>query len=140
MSHDNEFLFVYGTLLRQSQSPMSSMLSTKSRFVGNGYVNGKLYDIGEYPGAILTNKDNEKIQGEVFNLKNPAATLRELDFYEECSDKSPWPHEFKRIKATVTLDSGKRVTAWIYEFNLPTDSYSRIESGDYMSYLGLVVT
>jgi len=44
-------LFVYGTLRRGFE--LHSYLRRQSaRFLGEGIIGGRLYDLGEYPGAI----------------------------------------------------------------------------------------
>ena len=60
MNETNEYLFVYGTLLRQSQSPMSSLLLANSRFIDKAYIRGSLFDIGEYPGLVISEKAKNK--------------------------------------------------------------------------------
>ena len=132
MNHANEYLFVYGTLLRQSQSPMSALLLSNSRILDKAVIRGSLFDIGDYPGLVLAEKSKSKVMGEVFNLNNPDALFKKLDDYEGS--------EYRRVKAAIKLESGESLQAWVYEFSLPTDSYSRIESGDYMAYLGLALT
>ena len=130
MSQSSEYLFVYGTLLRQSQSPMSSMLLSNSKFIDKGTVRGRLFDIGEYPGIVVDEDSTKEVMGELFKLSNPSSILKKLDSYEGA--------EYKRIKADVYLENGDHVSAWVYNFTQPTDDYIRIKSGDYMSYLGLV--
>lgn len=132
MNQDCDYLFVYGTLLRQSQTKMSTMLLSNSKFIELASVQGRLYDIGEYPGLIQSDKKSHQVKGEVFKLNNPDLTLQKLDDYEGC--------EYKRIKTSVTLDNDKKVESWLYIFSLPTDEYTCIESGDYMAYLGLAFT
>lgn len=132
MNENNEYLFVYGTLLRQSQTPMSSLLLSNSKFIDNATVQGVLYDIGEYPGLMLSNNLNAQVKGEVFQLKNPHKLIKELDAYEGS--------EYRKVIASVYLKDGTKLKSWIYVFCLPTDSYVCIESGDYMSYLGLALT
>ena len=132
MSQGSEYLFVYGTLLRQSQSPVSSMLSKHSSFIEKGTVRGKLYDIGEYPGIVVNDDSKKEVMGEVFKLNNSASLLKKLDSYEG--------KEYKRVKAHVYLDNGDHLTAWIYNFTHPTDDYICIKSGDYMAYLGLILS
>lgn len=132
MSQSSEYLFVYGTLLRQSQSPVSQMLSSHSSFIEKGSVRGQLFDIGEYPGIVIDEDSRDEVRGEVFKLKNADPLLAKLDSYEG--------KEYKRVKTYVYLDNGDHLIAWIYNFTHPTDGYISIKSGDYMAYLGLVVS
>ena len=46
-----EFLFVYGTL-RDPQNQVAQFLKSNADFYAEGYFHGKLFDLGDYPGAI----------------------------------------------------------------------------------------
>ena len=139
MSGDCNFLFVYGTLRQASQAPMSQVLASHSEYMDEGTIQAKLFDVGEYPAVVLSSNKNDTVIGEVFKINN-SALLDQLDEYEGCSESDKQPHEYKRIKATAKLSNGKTVEAWIYAFNQSTDSLHLIESGDYMSYLGISIT
>lgn len=132
MNETNEHLFVYGTLLRQSKTAMSSLLLSNSKFIDAATVQGILYDIGEYPGLILSNKSKDQVKGELFQLNNPDKLIKELDAYEGS--------EYRKVIASVYLKDGTTLKSWLYIFCLPTDTFTCIESGDYMSYLGLDLT
>jgi pyruvate carboxylase len=50
---DNEdYLFVYGTLRSQMNDPLHRLLETHAVLVGTGTFQGKLYDLGRYPGVV----------------------------------------------------------------------------------------
>jgi hypothetical protein len=42
---DSDYLFVYGTLLKDFDGYMSKFLEKKSDFIGTGYFNGKLFEV-----------------------------------------------------------------------------------------------
>jgi gamma-glutamylcyclotransferase (GGCT)/AIG2-like uncharacterized protein YtfP len=46
-----EYLFVYGTLLKDINNKMSVYLNENADFYSNGYFIGKLYNIRKYPGV-----------------------------------------------------------------------------------------
>ena len=130
-------IFVYGTLRRNHSSSMYHLLARYSDFIGDGYVNGKLYEINNYPGIILSKNKNEIVYGEVYKIHNSSLeyVLHTLDEYEECSDSFPEPHEYKRVITDVTLMDGRKMKSWIYEYNLKTDSLEYIKSGNYIDYI-----
>ena len=136
MSADCSYLFVYGTLRQASQAPMSQVLASHSEYLDEGIINGKLFDVGDYPAVTVSGTRNDRVLGEVFKINNPSL-LKELDKYEGCSENCTKPHQYKRIKSAVKLRDGKEIQAWIYVWNLSVDSLHLIESGDYMSYLGI---
>ena len=125
-----EFIFVYGTLRKQSTSTMNHVLAQHCRYVAEGYLQGKLYEVNAYPAAIDSDNPNDKVYGEVYELTD-STLLLELDTYEECTDQFPKPHEYLRKKRLITLFDGRSVTAWVYIFNHTVLNLIPIVSGDY---------
>jgi gamma-glutamylcyclotransferase (GGCT)/AIG2-like uncharacterized protein YtfP len=63
----NQYLvFVYGTLRRGSDGAMA-LRFPGAKFIADGSVSGKLYDLGSYPG-LLTNKSGSLVKGEVYQV------------------------------------------------------------------------
>ena len=48
-----DYLFAYGTLAEEHAPQEIAGTVTQLRYVGQGFVFGRLYDLGEYPGAVL---------------------------------------------------------------------------------------
>lgn len=126
-----EYLFVYGTLRRHTGYAMSRLLEKKTDLVGKAVFQGKLFDIGGYPGAVPSDHPPDAVCGEVVLIQETDSLLKLLDTYEECAPAEPEQGEYKREKVTVTLCSGEVMKAWMYLYNLPTDGLRRILSGDY---------
>ena len=76
-----DYLFVYGTLLRGSKNKFARMLEDGARFVGRARVAGRLYDLGEYPGAVPSDQADCWVEGEVWQLDDPQL-MPMLDDYE----------------------------------------------------------
>ena len=131
----NEYIFVYGTLRRETGHLMYHILARYADFIGDGYVHGKLYEVGGYPGMKLSENPVEKVYGEVYRLRDPDYVLKVLDEYEECNENYPEPHEYTRIQVTVHLTDGRVLQAWAYEYNYPTDTLELIPSGNYIEYI-----
>ena len=131
----DEYIFVYGTLRRDPGQSMYHVLARYSDFIGDGYVYGKLYEVDNYPGLKASGRLKEKVYGEVYRLRDPDYVFKLLDDYEECSDKYPEPHEYKRVQIDVHLTDGRKLQAWAYEYNHPTESLELISSGNYVEYL-----
>ena len=117
-------LFVYGTLRSASGHPMHQKLRAESDFVGPGTFRGRLYDLGAFPGAILSRSNADRVRGEIYRLREPARTLSALDAYE---DKA-----FRRLKATVRRENGATARCWIYLYALPVTRFRRIAGGDFI--------
>ena len=129
-----EYLFVYGTLRKRLPSGRFLLLASHAEFVGNGMVQGKLYEVEGYPGLVLSGNPKDQVAGEVL-LTEPQAILERLDEYEGCSTIYPQPQEYKRVKGTIVLEEGRSVSAWIYLFNRPTAKLKQIISGDFLEFI-----
>jgi gamma-glutamylcyclotransferase (GGCT)/AIG2-like uncharacterized protein YtfP len=127
-----EYLFVYGTLRRDVKNQMWHVLARYAEYVGEGAFQGKLYDIGDYPGAVSSNKPIDIVKGEIYVLRDSAKVLKALDEYEG-SDETPTA-EFSR-KIIKVRKEGKEISAWVYLYNHSTKGLKKISSGDYLLIL-----
>jgi gamma-glutamylcyclotransferase (GGCT)/AIG2-like uncharacterized protein YtfP len=129
----NELLFVYGSLLN-ADNEFAAYLNSNAVLLGTGIFKGKLYDIGEYPGAVIDPDGNYKISGNIYKLNNPQAALKILDDYEGFGDKQEHPNLFVRKSLPVETINGT-VYCWVYLYNLPVDDLKQITSGNYSDHL-----
>lgn len=132
-------LFVYGTLRRslisaQKNAALINIMS-ELKFIGEGSVNGQLYDLGDYPGAIVGENFDNKIIGEVYQLDDPQAVLTVLDQYEGFIPGELEASLFARIKVKVSMSDDLAIEAWMYVYNDWVATGKLIESGDYSEYL-----
>jgi gamma-glutamylcyclotransferase (GGCT)/AIG2-like uncharacterized protein YtfP len=127
-----EYLFIYGTLLVKVKNAMSDFLQSHAEFIGQGFFHGKLYNTGEYPGAVLSSNGVDKVYGMVCLLNDAEKVFTVLDVYEEVGRQYPEPNEYIRQKITVFLHSQKELTCWVYLYNRPVDDLEQILSGDYL--------
>lgn len=100
----------------------------KLKFVGEGFVYGKLYDLGEYPAAVLGNSG--KIFGRVYKLPNDEKILQEFDEYEGFCPQNVAKSLYLRKKTKIYL-SDRNLSCWIYEYNQDLSNMPVIESGNY---------
>jgi gamma-glutamylcyclotransferase (GGCT)/AIG2-like uncharacterized protein YtfP len=128
---DCKHLFVYGTLRTAFQNRFARRLSEEAVLLGQGRIRGRLYDLGEYPGARLSAEGDEWVIGEVFVLAD-AFFLPELDAYEGCGRNDTPPHQFTRVQSTTVMEDGSNVCAWLYEYKGATAEDRHIASGDYL--------
>ena len=124
-------LFVYGTLMPGAQThlgaPQRARLARESRLLGSAQMQGRLYDLGDYPGAIESADPSMVVHGEVVSLLDPAATWRWLDDYEGIAPGDPDP-EYARRLCPVRL-SNSDATAWVYLYRWPTHRGRLIAAG-----------
>jgi gamma-glutamylcyclotransferase (GGCT)/AIG2-like uncharacterized protein YtfP len=132
-STDTAYLFVYGTLRRNTGHSMSLWLTTQASFVAIARLQGRLFLIDPYPGAVESDAADSWVHGELFDLLRPDATLQQLDDYEQAGTPFHQPAAYRRDKKLVFLEDGTTVEAWVYLYNRPTDTFREILSGDFLS-------
>jgi gamma-glutamylcyclotransferase (GGCT)/AIG2-like uncharacterized protein YtfP len=98
----DQFLFVYGKLRSGGALGMDRHFPG-SKSAGDATVNGRLYDLGDYPGLVLDDAGSPT-RGEVYEIDEE--TLRKLDEVEAAAD-------YYRKLTEATLSNQKR-TCWIY--------------------------
>lgn len=99
-------------------------------FTSYARMQGDLYQIQNYPGAVPTH-DDHWLHGELYTIEKPGSLFDLLDDYEECSSAFSQPHEFVRKQVSVQMDTGECLKAWAYLYNLPVSGCKRIQSGCY---------
>ncbi|WEK37287.1 MAG: gamma-glutamylcyclotransferase [Candidatus Pseudobacter hemicellulosilyticus] len=128
-------LFVYGSLLSGFNHPAHLFVSRYFTLTGQGRVQGKLYDLDEYPGAVPAG-ENFFIEGELYHVNHAdefSYAIRQLDDYEGLLVEAPETPLFRREAAAV-LCNGVSTMAWIYWYNLPVEGRPLIPAGELLSY------
>ena len=124
-------LFVYGTLMSSADgdlgAPQRARLARESRLLGPAELQGRLYDLGRYPGAVESADATSVVHGEAVTLLDPAATWRWLDDYEGIAPGDPDPEYARRLCPVRLSDSA--ATAWVYLYRWPTHRGRLIASG-----------
>lgn len=131
----SEYLFVYGTL-RRGQPLHPHLDPPRARFVGEGRIVGRLFDLGEYPVATPDPKRFSTVRGEIHELFDPKATLDALDDIEGFDAKRPERSLFERRETQVTLEAGGTLRAWVYFYRQPLLEATEIPDGDFIRYRG----
>ncbi len=103
-------LLAYGTLKKGFER--ASVLSD-SKFLGNDFIKGSLFNLGPYPAVSLDGKT--EVKGEVYEIDRD--TLIELDFIEG------HPFLFKRKEVKTNGDH----LVWVYYQDEPNGTI--IEDG-----------
>jgi gamma-glutamylcyclotransferase (GGCT)/AIG2-like uncharacterized protein YtfP len=124
----SDFLFTYGTLQPGRAPAEIAPLVEKLQIAGQGYVHGRLYDFGHYPGAVLEDSSSGRIPGTIYRLPPDADLLARIDAYEEYFPGSPETSQFIRELHEVHWEDGRTVRCWVYVFNESYDS--RLEAQD----------
>ncbi|MHB8207403.1 gamma-glutamylcyclotransferase family protein [Mucilaginibacter sp.] len=132
MIEKNNYLFVYGTLLDE-RNEFAIYLKQNCRFYDKGKLKGRLYDLGEYPGAIADENYPDYVYGNILELKNTAEALQYIDAYEGFGEDQEQPNLFIREIVSVEAENGQ-MNCWVYLYNLSVEGFRLIESGDYVGY------
>lgn len=123
-----QYLFTYGTLTEELAPPEISGSVKKLKYIGNGFVYGRLYDLGNYPGAVLDRFHKSKIFGKIYELPN-SQILEEFDNYEEYDREKPTKSLFIRKQVSINRANQKKIKAWVYEYNRDVGKLPLIENG-----------
>ena len=126
----SEYLFVCGTLRSAFAPPQVRPLLERMKLIGAATVPGRLYELGEYPGAVLA-EDDGTVVGELLELPADETLLHTLDHYEGIDESAPSKSLFVRTRCRAALPDGRNVEAWIYVYNQAVSAARLIESGDY---------
>jgi gamma-glutamylcyclotransferase (GGCT)/AIG2-like uncharacterized protein YtfP len=130
-------IFVYGTLKQELLGEVMPHIKPYIEFGDKGYVKGRLFDLGEFPGAKPTRLNNKKVQGQLLSIKPgfESKVLNELDEYEEYNPSDADSSLFKRKKVKV-FTKGTLKDAWIYWYNKPVSKKDEINDGVYKTPSG----
>ena len=129
-----EHLVVYGTLLKEVGHPCHSILAEFSEFVAQATFQGILYDLGEYPGALIRPDRSEIIHGALYRLTDPQRALIKLDAYESHYPHNPSASLFRREAVEVFQSGAGTLTAWVYLYNRSVAGKPTIRSGSYLNF------
>jgi gamma-glutamylcyclotransferase (GGCT)/AIG2-like uncharacterized protein YtfP len=126
---ENDKVFVFGSLRRGF--PLHIHLRRHgASLLGIGVIHARWQQEVPYPGAAASRCSLDKIQGEIYRLKNPEEDLRVLDALEEIDPHRPAMSLYIRRLMPVHLPTGKRFSAWAYL--LPAKpTHRRLITGSY---------
>jgi len=129
----SEYLFLYGTLLPKDAAGEVAHIVRLFNPIASAFVPGRLYDFGDYPGAILDPSSHDTIYGELVALPPNKTLIDKLDEYEEFDPSKPEESLFVRRKTTVMLANGESLEAWIYVYNKDPGDAPIVRGGNYSS-------
>ena len=128
-------LFVYASLRQGFENPFFEYIKNHFDLVGSGYVNGVLYDLGDYPVGVP--HDEYKIFGELYEAKSPEDfdwSIAQLDDYEGLNPEEGEQAPYRRM-ITTAFCNGQSYTSWVYWYIGEINSTTIVESGDVFEYM-----
>jgi gamma-glutamylcyclotransferase (GGCT)/AIG2-like uncharacterized protein YtfP len=99
--------------------------------LGPASVPGRLYDLGEHPGAILNAPATHRIHGDVLQLPTDSGILDKLDRYEDYNPSDQAGSLFLRLRCEAELTDGRLIPCWIYVYNRDPGTAALVAHGDY---------
>lgn len=130
MHHDSDLLFVYGTLRRGSGHAMAAWLADRADWLGPAACEGaRLYRVSWYP-ALAPGDGGEPVRGDLYRLRDPAATWPGLDAFEAMRGTDD--DEYACGPCRLRLGDGRRVDAHTYWYRLPVTGLLPLPGGDWL--------
>jgi len=115
-------VFVYGTLKKGGH--FHDVLRD-SLFIGEGEIEGQLYNIVTFPGLV---QGAGIVKGELYEL-GKEVSLERLDHLEGFFAESPHRSLFVRKQRKIEVGGEIHLT-WVYYFNMDISGRERIEVWD----------
>lgn len=129
-------LFVYGTLLSAAHGDMGReervRLQHESLSTATASVSGRIYDLGRYPGLVLSNAAGEIVYGEVVELRDPRLSLPWLDAYEGIVPGEDESHPYTRLVVRANAGPRRNGPAWAYVYRQSLSGKPVIASGRWL--------
>lgn len=115
-------VFVYGTLKKGGRF---HHVLRDSRFIGEGEIEGQLYNIGAFPGLV---QGAGAVKGELYEL-GKEGSIERLDHLEGFFTESPHKSLFVRKQRKIEVGGEIHLT-WVYYFNMDISGKERIGAWD----------
>ena len=133
MSSIGQYLFIYGSFLREAAPPGIRAVCKRLRTVAHATVSGTLYDVDGYP-ALALEPSGVPVHGEIVSVSSASAWLR-LDTYEGVDRAKPQRSLFRRLRTVAATEAGERAECWVYVYNRDVSTARRIEHGCWRTHL-----
>lgn len=130
MSHP---LFIYGTLHPDRAPAAIAPTASLLKPLGRATIQGRLYNLGDYPGEILSadahpkRDDTRTVTGELFSIPEgleAEAILARLDAYEDFHSANPPNSLFLRQITFAKCEDGSELDCWVYTYNRPVPEFA----------------
>lgn len=129
----NDKVFFYGTLMAGFDRRRRVGIDTRMRFVGRGWIEAALFDLGLFPAAVPA--PGGQVWGEVYEVDDDPTVIDRLDEIEGYRSTEPDTSLYTRVSVPVHFEHEGVDTAWVYFYNAPLGQAERIASGDYLEHL-----
>ena len=104
--HVGEKVFFYGTLMAGFDRRRRAGIDTRMHFVGRGWIEGALFDLGIFPAAIPS--PGGRIQGEIHEVDDDPSVIAKLDEIEGFRPSEPDTSLYTRVRSRRRSTAGPR--------------------------------
>lgn len=118
---------VYGSLRKGGGIGDEPDLSEHLRPAGAAIVEGRLVDLGQYPGLV---PGSGRVRAELYEIIDPGV-LRVLDRHERYDSNDPRGSLYLR-RAVRLIEP--RIDAWVYIYNGQVGDVPEVVGGDWIKY------
>ena len=108
-------------------------LREHGEYICDGYIHGRLYEIDNYPGLVLSQDPQEKVYGEIFRLIDFNTAIEKLDEYEDFFPNDLESSLYIRQIEEICIEGRTAKKAWVYVFNGEVNEENHIVSGSYIN-------
>jgi gamma-glutamylcyclotransferase (GGCT)/AIG2-like uncharacterized protein YtfP len=132
-----QHVFVYGTLRAGESNDIHQAAGRKGIadpvLIGSGYINGRLYDFGAYPG-VVPDDNAAPVQGDVYRIEDTLVPA--LDEIEEVVPGVSGLFRGEHMHVTVELDGrAEKIECLVYPVSdAAVQGLPRIDNGDWVRY------
>ncbi|MEM3502097.1 MAG: gamma-glutamylcyclotransferase family protein [Candidatus Bathyarchaeia archaeon] len=119
-------IFAYGTL-EKTPFFLDLIRMGEIRYIGKGRIQAKLYDLGDYPGAV--EHEESYVYGRVYEAQNIDKVLLSLDKYEEFYPDNPSNSLYIRKIMRVIMENGENLRAFVYIYNRNVEGKKILPTG-----------
>lgn len=124
----SSLLATYGTLMRTFGQQKQLGVAEQLSFVSSCRWEGRLYDLGRFPGAV---PGDGIVHGELFQVQD-SRVWSVLDRYEGYDKENEQASLFVRRRVELRTPSDQ--TAWVYWYNKRPPANARVSSGDWVAH------
>ncbi len=128
---DPKFIAFYGSLMTSFGAQKDLGVEGDFEFVGVCRMSGRLFDLGEYPGVIESERPEDTVIGELYRIKVPRG-IKVLDEYEGIERETPETSPFVRRVVRLVEPATE---SWMYFYQWPVTAEQQVASGDWAAHV-----
>lgn len=131
ISNSSQLIALYGSLMSPFFTLEQLGLKSRLELLGPCTLQGRLYDLGDYPGLLMPTGAGDIVEAELYRFSD-SGVLRVLDEFEDYDPGNESASLYLRKK--FLLES-PRQEAWVYLYNQSVIESDYIAGGNWQQYV-----